>query len=228
VKLAGQDGHHVHAGEGFFLDEDLDVVAVDLEEGGLVEGHGAGVVGGAFEHGGEAEELAVGGLGDEDLLLVFVDDGDVDGAGDEDIGGVSGVSGLVDALAGGEGAELDLGGEDVQFLVVEEGEEGDVAEFVGGAGHARASGGFVVRNVVNCMVKRGRLLVSNVVRGACLVGIVAFGGEDWVVVVKRWFFGGAFCQVPSAFAESTRVRTWCKALQVTTKTKYGGSSLRSE
>ncbi len=96
------------------------------------------------EHGGEAEEVAVVGLVDEDLLLVFVDGGDFDGAGEEDVGGGAGVAELVDALAGGEGAELDLGGEDAELIVIEEGEEGDVAEFVRRAGHGgwgRSRGG---------------------------------------------------------------------------------------
>ena len=45
------------------------------------------------------------------------------------------LAGLVDALLGGEVAELDLLGEHGEFVVVEQREEGDVAEFVGVAGH---------------------------------------------------------------------------------------------
>ena len=135
VDLAGEDGEHVEAGHGLGLEQDGDVVAVDLDAGGGFDGDGGGLVGHAFEHGGEAEEVAVAGLGEDDFLAVFVDEGDVDGAGEHDVGGAAGLAGLVDALVGGEVAELDLLGEDGELVVVEEGEEGDVAEFVGVAGH---------------------------------------------------------------------------------------------
>ena len=55
--------------------------------------------------------------------------------GEEDEGGTVGVAGLIDALLGGEAAELDLLREDGELVVVEEREERDVAEFFGGAGH---------------------------------------------------------------------------------------------
>ena len=107
-----EDGEHVEAGHGFGLEEDGDVVAIDLDAGGGFGGNGGGEVGDAFEHGGEAEEVAVAGLGEDDLLAVFVDEGDVDGAGEHDVGGAAGFADLVDALVGGEVAELDLLGED--------------------------------------------------------------------------------------------------------------------
>jgi hypothetical protein len=135
VDLAGGDGEHVEAGEGFLFEQDGDVVAVDLEAGGGFGGCRGGLVRDTLEHGGEAEDVAVDGLGEEDFLAVFVDEGDFDAAGEQDEGGAVGVAGFVDALLGGEVAEFDLLGEDGEFVVVEEREEGDVAEFVGGAGH---------------------------------------------------------------------------------------------
>ena len=54
---------------------------------------------------------------------------------EHDVGGAAGVVGFVDALFGGEVAEFDLLGEDGELVVVEETEEGDLAEFVGLAGH---------------------------------------------------------------------------------------------
>ncbi len=84
----------------------------------------------AFEHGGEAEDVAVFGFGEDDFLAVFVDERDVDGAGEHDVGGAAGLAHLVDALVGGEVAELDLLGEDGELVVVQEGEERDLAEFV--------------------------------------------------------------------------------------------------
>ena len=80
VDLGGHDGEHVEAGQGFGLEQDGDVVAIDLDAGGGFDGDGGGEVGDAFEHGGEAEEVAVAGLGEDDFLAVFVDEGDVDGA----------------------------------------------------------------------------------------------------------------------------------------------------
>ena len=121
VELTSEDGEHVHAGEGFALEEDGDVVAVDLDAGGLVDGHGAGLMGGLLEHGGEAEELAVAGGVDDDLLVVLVDDGDVDGAGDHNVGVVAGIADLVDALAGSELFDLDLSGENGGFVLIEQG-----------------------------------------------------------------------------------------------------------
>jgi hypothetical protein len=140
VDLAGGDGEHVEAGEGFFFEEDGDVVAVDFEAGGGLGRNGGGLVRDAFEHGGEAEDVTVDGLGEEDFLAVFVDEGDLDAAGEEDEGGAVGVAGFVNALFGVELAELYLLGEDGEFVVVKEREEGDMAEFVGGAGHRRFQG----------------------------------------------------------------------------------------
>ena len=93
-------------------EQDGDVVAIDFDAGGGFEGNGGGEVGDAFEHGGEAEEVAVAGLGEDEFLTVFVDEGDVDCAGEHDVGGAAGLAYFVDALVGGEVAEFDLGCED--------------------------------------------------------------------------------------------------------------------
>ena len=77
----------------------------------------------------------VSGLIHDDLLIVFVHGGDADGAGDEDVGAVAGVADFVDALAGREIADFDLGGEDGGFFVVEQGEERDLAQDFGVGGH---------------------------------------------------------------------------------------------
>ncbi len=75
------------------------------------------------------------GLGEDDLLPVLVDEGDGDFAVEHDVGGAVLVAGFVDTLLGGEGAELDLLGEDAEFVLVEKTEERDLAEFVWVAGH---------------------------------------------------------------------------------------------
>jgi hypothetical protein len=97
-------------------------------------------MGHTLQHGGEAEEVSVFGFGEDDFLAVFVEECDFDGAVEHDIGGAVGLTGFVDALLGGEVADFDLLGENLKLLVVEEGEEGDVAEFVGGAGHKAGIG----------------------------------------------------------------------------------------
>ncbi len=135
MDFAGEDGEHVETGLRFGGEQDADVVAIDFDAGGGFYGDRGGVVGELLEHGGEAEEVAVAGLGEDDFLAVLVEEGDGDFAFEHDVGGAVGVAGFVDALLGGEGAELNLGGEDAEFVVVEETEERDLAEFVGVAGH---------------------------------------------------------------------------------------------
>lgn len=112
VELAAHHGEHVEAGLGLAFEKDSDVVAVNLEAGGLFCSHGVGLVRGLVEHGGEAEEAAVGGLVDENFLLVFVKGGDADVAGEENVGAQGGIADFEDALAGGEAGDFDLGGED--------------------------------------------------------------------------------------------------------------------
>ncbi len=135
VDLTREHGEHVEAGHGFFLDEDGDVFAVDFEARCGHGGDGCRLVRGAFEHGCEAEDLAVVRLVDKDFLAVGVFDGDVHRAGNDDIGANAVLACFVNALAGSKFAELDVRGEDVEFIVVEQREERDVAEFLRVAGH---------------------------------------------------------------------------------------------
>jgi hypothetical protein len=90
---------------------------------------------GLVEHGGETEEASVGGLVDEDFLLIFVDGGDADVTGHEDIGAAAGFADLEDALTGRKAGELDLRSEDGELFVVEELKERDMFEFFWVAGH---------------------------------------------------------------------------------------------
>ena len=135
MDFAGHHGEHVQPGLRLAGQQHGDVVAVDLDAGGVLGGNGGGLMRYAFEHGGEAEEVSVLGLGEDDLLAVFVDERDLNRAGEHDVGRAVGLADLVDALVGREGAQLDLLGEDVQLVVIEQREERDLAEFVGVAGH---------------------------------------------------------------------------------------------
>ena len=55
--------------------------------------------GSLLEHGGEAEEFAVGGFVDHDFLVILIDGGDAHLAGNHDVGLAAGVAHFVDALA---------------------------------------------------------------------------------------------------------------------------------
>ena len=135
MELPAEDSEHVHAGERFSLQEDSDVVAVDFEANGFLDGGGGGLMGSLLEHGGEAEEFAMSGLVDDDFLVILVDGGDAHLAGNHHVGLASGVSYFVDALAGREVSQLDLSGQDSSFILVEQREERDVFEHFRIAGH---------------------------------------------------------------------------------------------
>jgi len=92
-------------------------------------------MGSLLEHGGEAEEFAVGGLVDDDFLMILIDGGDAHLAGNHHVGLASGVPYFVDALAGRECFQLDLSGQDGGFIFVEQREEWDVFEHFRIAGH---------------------------------------------------------------------------------------------
>ena len=75
-----KNGQHIHAGHRFALQQNSDVVAADLDAGGLLHGDGVCLVGRLVQHGGKAEKLAVAGLVDHHLLVVLVDRGHLDAA----------------------------------------------------------------------------------------------------------------------------------------------------
>ena len=77
---------HFHARQGLALQENGDVLTVHFDTDGLVDGNGVGLVRSLLEHGGEAEELAVSGLIDHDLLMLLIDGGDANAAGNHDVG----------------------------------------------------------------------------------------------------------------------------------------------
>ena len=65
----------------------------------LFERDRVGLVRRLLEHRGEAEEFAVRRLVDDDLLMILVEDGDTDFAGNHDVGAAAVVADFVDALA---------------------------------------------------------------------------------------------------------------------------------
>ena len=73
-----EDRQHIHARHGLALEQRRDVVAVDLDACGFLQCERSRLVGRLFQHGGEAEKLAVAGLIDQDLLVIFVDGRDLD------------------------------------------------------------------------------------------------------------------------------------------------------
>ena len=88
-----------------------------------VDGDGGSLVGRLFQHGGEAEEFADGGLVDHDFLSILIDRGHADGAGDDHVSVAVGVAGLIDPLARVEALMLHLAGQDGGFFIVEQGKE---------------------------------------------------------------------------------------------------------
>jgi len=73
MELTAEDGEHVHSGVGLFLQQHHNVVAIDFKAFGFFEGDGVGLMRSLLEHGGKAEEFAVGRLVDDYFLMVFVD-----------------------------------------------------------------------------------------------------------------------------------------------------------
>ena len=69
---------------------------------------------------GKAEELAVRRFVDDYFLMIVVDGGDADLAGNHDVGMAIPIADFVDALARGEVLDFHLAGQDAEFVVVEE------------------------------------------------------------------------------------------------------------
>jgi hypothetical protein len=91
--------------------------------------------GSLFQHGGEAKELAVRGLVNNDLLTIFVDGRDADAAGHHHVGLTGLISDFVDALARSKMPHLDLTGENSGFLVIQQRKQRNMLQFLGFAGH---------------------------------------------------------------------------------------------
>ena len=79
-----------------------------------------------LQHGGEAEKLAVAGLIDQDLLVILVDGRDLHVAGQQDVGVLSRITDLIYALPWSEYSQVDLRGQNSNFISVEQGKERDV------------------------------------------------------------------------------------------------------
>jgi hypothetical protein len=119
MELAAEDGQHIHAGQRFLLEQDGNVFAAYLDTLGFFDGEGGRLVGRLIEQGGEAEELAVSRLVDDDLLVVFVDSGDLHVAAHKDMGVFAGLARFVDALPGSELSEIDLRTQDSELVFIE-------------------------------------------------------------------------------------------------------------
>ena len=74
---------------------------------------------GLVHHRGKAEELACGGLVNQDLLMIVIENGDADGPGDQEVRPFSGVANFIDSLMRSEFSALYLSGENSSLLVIE-------------------------------------------------------------------------------------------------------------
>ena len=126
MELVAKDGQHIHTGQGFALQESSDVVAADLDTRGFFHGQGARLVGRLVQHGGEAEKLPVAGLVDHHLLVIFVDSRDLYVARYQDVSVFAGIAYFVDPLPRNKCSKVDLGGQDGNFIIVEQGKQRDV------------------------------------------------------------------------------------------------------
>src|SRR5215469_1362485 len=136
MELLAKDGEHVHAGMRLSLEQSGDIVARDLQTGGLFQGDGVRLVRGFLQHGREAKEFAVSGLVDDHFLLILIDRGDANATGNHHVGLAAGVAYLVDALPRRELFEFDLARKTGRFVVVEQSKKGNVTQFVRIAGHS--------------------------------------------------------------------------------------------
>jgi hypothetical protein len=93
----------------------------------LFERDGGHLVRLLLQHGGDAEEVAVRGMVNDDDLLIFVDGGDFGATGEHNIAVLGRIAGFEDALARRELCDLNLGGEDAGFIVIEQFKKRDVA-----------------------------------------------------------------------------------------------------
>jgi len=94
---------------------------------GRVPWYGAGLL----EHGRKAEEVAMGGLVNDNLLLVLVDRGDAHPPRQHHVGLPADVPAFVDAFAGRKMFEFHLSGEHCGFIVVQQRKERHAAQHIG-------------------------------------------------------------------------------------------------
>ena len=135
VKLPAEHGEHVHSSHGLAFQQHRNVAAVHFNTSGFFQGHRAGLVGSFFEHAGEAKKFAVAGFIDDDFLMIFVDGGHADFAGNHDVGAAAGVADFINALARREFFQFNLRSQDGSFVVIEQRKERYVFQFVGIASH---------------------------------------------------------------------------------------------
>src|SRR6267154_4877849 len=120
MKLTSEYSEHVHSGHRLALQQDGNVVAINFDaDGFLLRGRG-GLMRRLLEHRCEAEEFSLGGLVHDDFLMVLVNGGQPDRAGDHDVGLPAGTADFVNTLSRSKSLEFDLAGQDAGLFVVEQ------------------------------------------------------------------------------------------------------------
>src|SRR5689334_15749612 len=102
VELFAENGEHVHAGKRLALQKNGDVIARDLQAGGLFESDGVGLMRRLLQHRGETKEFAVSWLVDDHLLVILIDGRDPHASGNHDVSLSGGVAYFVNPLAWSE------------------------------------------------------------------------------------------------------------------------------
>jgi hypothetical protein len=135
MELASEDGEHVHPGQGLALEKDSNIVAIYLYAERFLESNGCGLVGCLVEHGSEAEEFAGGWRIHDNLLVIFIDRGDLNFAIDQHVRSSAWIAHLIYALACRESFQLDLSGKDGGLFFIKQCEQGNVLQYFRFAGH---------------------------------------------------------------------------------------------
>ena len=92
-----------------------------------------------LDHRSEAEELAVARLVDDHLLVILIERGHPHRAREHDVGAVSGIGDLVDALPRRELPQLDQRAQQTELLIVQKPKQRHVSQFFLFARHASPS-----------------------------------------------------------------------------------------
>src|SRR6266852_3095083 len=135
VELPPQHSQHIHSRVRLALQQRRDVSAADFHALRFLNGRRAGLMRRLLQHRREAKKLAVRRLIHHDFLLIFVDCGDPHFSGDHHVGLPARVTHLVDALPRSEILQLHLSRQHGGFVFVEQGEQRNVFQHFGIAGH---------------------------------------------------------------------------------------------
>jgi hypothetical protein len=125
-------------GHRLAVEQRSDVVALDLDRGRVLHGHGQRLVWRRGQHGGQPEHLAVARRVDDDLLIVLVDHDDLHLPSEHHVRLAAGIPGLADAVPGLEASQLHLLGQHARSSASSSEKIGMSSKTVGSQGISRS------------------------------------------------------------------------------------------